>query len=194
MIAEKSYNVNMQKVVAPILIILVIVAGSLIFVFTRLGGNQGILDTIKQTNETPSPAPDISNWKTYADNNYSFKYPPDWLVKEGKVVTIKNPTGSVAFIFSPLLYPYSINGEDLEESKQETEIKVNVDGKEYLATETVYSHSKAFVDLKIQKSKEHHIIFGTGYPAGEDRAASLSEYYANRDIVLSILASLQISE
>ncbi len=157
----------------------------------------------KKKLQSPSSSDETANWKTFSNNNYSFKYPVDWSIQDqpkdstnrySEVVNIKNLSGSVAIILSPFQYPYGLEGEDIAKSIQTNDLTVTIEGNQYLVKETTFLKNKAFVDMKVQRTKEHHILFGTGYPAAEDKLASLSDYKSNRNLILKMLSTLKIAE
>lgn len=205
-----------QKGFAPILIVLlivVVVGGAAYFL-----GSRNSVTVTEPVTQTVQPQPtkssetaevaveeieEISSWKTFADGQYSFQYPHDWSVKVeqrkpndeySEVVQIINPSGSVSITISPFQYPYGFGGEDVQKSWHEKELKVYIEDKEYTAKEVTYLNSKVFTDVKIQKNKEHHILFGTGYPAGEDRLSSLTDYTASKETILKILSAFKFIE
>lgn len=155
-----------------------------------------------QAQEAVNPTESVNetaNWKTYSDKTYSFKYPLTWVVEEGTkvtedyfkgdVVTITNQTGTIAIQITPEQTPYGF--AEVKQTRQDLEVQV--EGKKYTVSEITTNGSKAFVDMELQKGKEYHILFGTGYPAAEDAKISLSDYNSSKDIILQILSTLTIT-
>jgi hypothetical protein len=147
---------------------------------------------------TPSRTQPVAGWNVYRDGTYSFQYPSDWSVTgqyadyyKGRIVTITSPSRTVAIHVYPAQPPY---GFGASESRQMNDLKIPIEGNGYGVKENIRSKNKVFVDLKIQKKKEYHIVFGTGYPATDDKVASSSDYFATREVVVKILSTLKITE
>ncbi len=127
-----------------------------------------------------------AGWKTYTDDYYFFKYPSDWFVDVAlageQVVKLLNHNRTVTMgiytrqpIYGRITPPIT------------TDLTIVIEGKTYSTQE----FDRSFVDLKIKKDKEYHILFGTGYPAGADNRRSLPDYNAARDTILTVLSTFK---
>lgn len=188
-----------QKGLSPILIIILITAALGGFVIYQQQSSQPKPNPSPQPTAQPSPVSnETADWKTYAGSIYSFEYPSDWTIRENsgdgyynQVIQITNSANSLGITLSPFQYPYGFGGTmDVKTNK----IKVTVENKDYSATEDVISKRKAYVDLTIQKNKEHHILFGTGYPAASDHLKSLEDYNNQKATMLKIISTLKIKD
>lgn len=149
---------------------------------------------------SPQPAAEAADpttdWKTYNGKTLSFKYPVNWSVKEeyseyfsGEIVSIDNPTKTVSIEVTPRGQPYGFGPRD---GFKESQIKLTIDGKEYLEKETVIDNRTAFVDFSIQTNgKEYFILFGTGYPVNDDQKASIVDYNQEKNVIIQILSTFK---
>lgn len=145
---------------------------------------------------TPTPTPDkYAGWNTFNNGLYSLRYPQDWIATEssdryfGDEVMVTNKTQSVVLRVLSGKQPYGFGPTDFNT----TSFKVTIEGKEYIVQEHM-SQRTAFVDTTIKKGEKYQILFGTGYPTGEDRKASIGDYKASKETLLLILSSLSIKD
>lgn len=146
--------------------------------------------TPSPSDETANPDSIGANWKTYTNTTYTFKYPSDWIVSSTdylNTTTLTNKARSVAINISEGQYPY---GQGTNVKNETRNLSVTLNGKDYETVETVTNDKEVFVDFTVGASK-YHILFGTGYPAGEDRLASLSDYYSLKGNILKILSTFK---
>ncbi len=181
----------------------VIFIGGLLFIGFQLGQNKAPKQAAKPT-MVVSPTPeDITKWETYDNNEYSFQYPSTWSIEgkyddyfKGQMVTMINPSKTIKVTVSPAQIPYGFGGVGEEKS---TSIKIFTDGQTFETKENIYgwgneAADRVYVDLKIPKKKDYHILFGTGYPAADDQNPSLDDYNAEKTTIIKILSSLKITE
>ena len=163
---------------------------------------------------SPQPAAEAddptTDWKTYTDKTYSFKYPPTWKVTPGSgateeyfggdYVSIVAPTPTVSIQIAPGVITYGFGGIPEEMEKIETKaenIEIKIDNEKYSAIESTRTENgkvKVFTDLTIPiNGKEFHILFGTGYPVNQDDLASYTDYLTYRDTILQILATFKFT-
>lgn len=151
-----------------------------------------ILSTFKFISQT-----DTTDWKTYTNASYTFQYPSSWGVTEGfaktadhseNTVQILNKSGSVQINISPEQQIYGFSGG--VDSKHF--LTVNINGQNYQVKENIVSNRTVFVDFQIGTSK-YHILFGTGYPAGEEILASISDYNLMKETILKILSTFKFN-
>lgn len=148
-------------------------------------------------------APKYSDWKEVSHDSISFLLPENWeseiSVSEyfgGEVVEVWNPSNTVRITLYPTnvnRFPYGFGGDpDLIIEKPPLEITFL--GEKRLLEESIvtYSdHTSAFVDFA--DGEGYAFLFGTGYPAGSDDRASLSDYMEDRATVIKILESFELS-
>lgn len=185
-------------------LLLMLLAAALLF----LGGTYYLNQRSQlQTNTIPQPTvsqpvnvvpsvDETENWKTYTNDQLrlTLKYPLGWTVKggydqyyQGQVITINNPSMSVAINLYPRQPVYGLEGQEQQPAKTNT-ISLTIDHQTYTSKETILNNNRAYVDFQLNGSSIH-VLFGTGYPAGEDKLASLAEYNKSRDIILKILST-----
>ncbi len=144
----------------------------------------------------PSPTPDeTTNWKTYADGYYSFKYPSNWSATgvyedyyKYQIVTLYNPNQSVVLEVFPTQPPYGWGGVREWETNN---LEIDFEDKKYTVVEN-FVDDGAYVDFKIVKDKEYHILFGTGHPT-TSKSKSVADYKASRNTILRILSTFKFT-
>lgn len=155
---------------------------------------------------TTAPIDQTANWKRFEGKVYSFNYPPDWIAQEnqdtylGDVAKITNQSKSLVLNVSTNQLPYGIEAPKTYETH---DLTLTIEGKTYTAKEIVFSwggnnttvsQGNAVVDYLFRKNgKNFHILFGTGYPAGEDRFSSLNDYTANKSVFSDILSTFKFA-
>ena len=196
-----------QKGFAPILILIGI------FIVTAVAGGVYYFgknsSSLRGTNEksdaaishtpsptySPSPSMDeTSTWKVYEDADYNFKHPSDWSVvkidySNSTQITNKNQTVTITILEEQ--YPYGYGGDDKFDTR---DIKITVGNKEYSAKENVVNDKDGYVDFKLDTSKNYHVLFGTGYPAGCCGKTSLEDYKSSFETILKILSTFKFTQ
>lgn len=89
---------NRQKGIAPILIVLLIAAAVGGYLIYQKQTKPSIVPQ-SVTQSSPSPvassvatsSAETTNWKTYKDNNLSFKYPSEWSTSTRSIITANSP-------------------------------------------------------------------------------------------------------
>lgn len=156
--------------------------------------NQQVIapETLKP-HSAPSDNPTV--WKTHKEVGYTFSYPADWIIKtngylgEYGGVILNNKQNSVSIIFSDVQYPYGFEGPGWNWKSQD--LKIVVADKEYFVKEKILDN-RVYVDFKPSvDSQTVYILFGTGYPASEDKNASITDYHNSRDTILEILSTFR---
>ncbi|GEM_PF-5557882 len=191
LLKKRFYWSKFALIFFVITIILLVIQIKLIY---RITG-----DTLNNSsNETASTeATQTANWKTYINTKYTFQYPSDWIVTEGDAKTadhsknttqILNKSGSVKINISDEqpIYGFSCCLES-------EYLSVNINGQNYQVKETTFGNHAVFVDFQIGKSK-YHVLFGTGYPAGDNRLASISDYNLAKETILKILSTFKLTD
>ncbi len=161
-------------------------------------------------NPNSPPSSDTEVWKSYSDKTYTFTYPPTWKAQAGSKVgeehyggdmaTITSPSPAVGIILSPTGTTYGFEGGASNHNDGKT-LTVTINGRKYSDTEDIFTYTnsadkerRAFVDMTVPVgNKQFHVLYGTGYPATEDRFADYAEYQKYRPTILQILNTLQIS-
>lgn len=147
---------------------------------------------------TPEPTEDpYASWQSFQDKVFSFKYPQKWTAedasneKSGHLVIVKNPDKDVWIKLTDKKQVFEFGSVGAWKT---SDIKINIEGKEYSTHESEVNRQGVFVDLIVPKSKNYQILFGTGYPATTGVSASLISYKASKDTILQILSTLKILE
>lgn len=124
-----------------------------------------------------------------------FEYPSGWDVRSfGNIndmngVDITRVDKVIAITITNKQYPYGFEGPDIKFEKKTLDVEIN--GKVYKVNEVVVNGRSAFVDFSTDLPNKVFIKFGTGYPAAEDKKASLSEYNDSKEIILKILSTFK---
>ena len=189
----KSLSAQKGNIVIPLLATVALIAVlSAAFFFWQTQQSQ-TQPTVQYSSVTPTPVPttqnEIANWKTYSDDYYSFKYPPNWQAAQkcdscvGQV-DITNPTKTVTIGISPEQAIYG----GITPPAETDSLTINVAGETYKVTE----YENSYVDFTVQANgSEHHILFGTGYPAGQDNKKSLPDYKSAKNTIIVILSTFK---
>ncbi|MBI2641147.1 hypothetical protein HYW87_00950 [Candidatus Roizmanbacteria bacterium] len=146
---------------------------------------QNIISSFKFSDQTGETA----NWKVFNHNDYSFKYPVDWIVNKLDYLNstrLTNSNKTLTITVSEGQYPYGFSSSSTNLKIQYITVKVG--GKSYQVKE-ITDDTGAFVDFKIDTVKKHHILYGTGYPASEK--SSLSDYNNTKEIIFKILSTFK---
>lgn len=131
----------------------------------------------------------------YTDDTFSFNYPSNWIVNKddlqndslGKFVTLSTPDNMVHIIISQEQKNYGVEWET-----KKNPLQLTIDGKQYSVIEESYGENNVFVDFILSPSG-YHVLFGTGYPSGNDSPrGSFSSYKEVRNDIINILSSLKI--
>lgn len=136
-----------------------------------------------------------ADWKTFDDANFSIDYPSNWIASSerdgylGDELTVTNETGSVVVRVTSEQQPYSFPGYDKSNFKEEN-VNVLIQGKNYQVKVTTVDNRKAYADFAIDSGKR--VMFGTGYPVGDDNNISLSNYQSNLSVIQKVLSTLKI--
>lgn len=137
-----------------------------------------------------------TDWKIHNGQVYSLKYPYDWIVNEayddyfGNQITVTNSAKSTVLRVLTGRQPYGYSGSTDVKSNS---IVIKVEGVSYDVKEEIVDGRTALVDHTVKKGgKEYQILFGTGYPVGEDKLASIPDYYAAKETLIKILSTLVI--
>lgn len=147
--------------------------------------------------ESAEPLPSVAleetvDWKTYDKKNFVLKYPNTWSIQEESeylnTVEFTNNNKTVTLLISEGQYPYGFESPDTKtESKS---ISLIVGGKNYQTNETTINNKSVFVNLKLNNSFNHHVLFGTGYPAsGKD---SLTDYNQEKNTIVKMLSTFKL--
>lgn len=145
----------------------------------------------------PSQAPadeKTANWKTFNTDGYNFKHPSNWNVIKTdylKSTRIDNENQTVSITISEGQYPYGYGGDVKFNTRN---ININVGDKEYSVKENIVNDKDAYVDFKLDTTKNYHILFGTGYPAGCCGKTSLDDYKSSFDTILKILSTFKFTQ
>lgn len=147
---------------------------------------------------TPQPTIDpYEGWHSYSDRSFSLRYPDGWSTQDssseklGHLVIVKNPDKDVWIKLTDKKQVFEFGSVGAWKT---SDIKINIEGKEYSTHESEVNRQGVFVDLIVPKAKNYQILFGTGYPATSGVSASLLSYNASKGTILQILSSLRISE
>lgn len=176
-----------MKIVLILLLLAVVGSGAYL-----AGKNQVNLPGFVQSpSQTPNPT---ANWKTYGNSKLSLKYPPNWNLKTsdylGSDFQLENSTGSISITVSKGQYPYSIQGYGSNEIETNN-LSVKVGEIFYQTQGYILAKQKVYADVTVG---EYHILFGTGYPAGNDNLASLSDYQKEKNTILQILSTFKFTD
>lgn len=147
---------------------------------------------------TPEPTEDpYASWQSFQDNVFTFKYPQKWTAEDassekvGHLIIIKNPDKDVWIKLTDKKAVFEFGSVGAWKT---SDIKINIEGKEYSTHESEVNRQGAFVDLIVPKAKNYQILFGTGYPATSGVSASLLSYSASKETILKTLSSLKITD
>lgn len=143
----------------------------------------------------PTIDPLTETWVTYTDAFYSFRHPKNWTVTAkddgdlGHQITVANLSQTVILRVMSGKQTYSLGSEADISS---VEIAVFVNGKTYTTREQTVNDRDIFVDFRLASTsnQEYQVLFGSGYPAGDGTKFSKTDYTANKDTVMRMLASM----
>ena len=187
---------------ALLFLVLLLSATVAFFVYQNLQLRQQLTVQLTPTpvsSATPLPTPDpMDDWKTFSGKTFSFKYPQLWEAKEQNndyfesvFVVLNNSTQTVRLNVTPSQMVYGFGGDYAREKK---EIEIEVGGKMYTATENLIDNRAVYVDQQVTiGSQKYFVLFGTGYPAGEDKKASLDDYQNEKENILKILSTFKFT-
>ena len=149
----------------------------------------------------PTSTPDpTSNWEEYEGNTYSFKYPTSWYAKEDNneyfgddFVVIENPDKTIKIQVTPFQIPYGFGG-DAVSNFVNNPINVYMFGNTHNVEEVIQDETNYFVDFDIlHEGQEIYVIYGTGYPAASDNNRSVDDYNRDKDTILKILSTFELT-
>lgn len=138
---------------------------------------------------------ETANWKMYTTTNYSLKYPTDWILTESDYLNtrqITNPSKTVYMLISEGQYPFGFGNSDTIMKQEDLNLKVGEN--EYSAKEITVNNSSIYVNLELDTQKNHYLLFGTGYPAGDDSNKSLDDYFRSKNTIFQILSTFKFTE
>ncbi len=156
------------------------------------GKNEALFDQILSTFKFLDQTTDISDWKSFTANGYSFKYPSDWKVAISdylNTVSITNAASTVEIKISDSNYPFGQSGPVEATSKF---IQLEVFDTMYTVEETTINNSNVYVGFKTDTIPPLYLIFGTGYPASGQE--SLKDYEDSKSTILKILSTFKFTQ